>query len=110
MQSVRMNNQKRGEIHLAFAMYKNRQKTVFDTLVFNRQTSENRTNTDYFVVCPKITHSSILLTIPVAVSDSVSAGCRHLPIVDRCHSLLLASSATGSARKRPLLLSYINLL
>ena len=27
---------------------------------------------------------------------------------DRCHSFLLASSATGSARKRPLLLSYIH--
>ncbi len=54
-----------------------------------------------------ITHSSILLTIPVAVPDSVCACSCRLPIVDRCHSFLLAASATGSARKRPLLLSYI---
>ena len=30
-------NQKRGEIHLAFAVYKNRQKPAFDANAFNRR-------------------------------------------------------------------------
>ena len=51
----------------AFAMYKKSLKTLFlHQCVQWGKPHKNRSNTDYFVVCPKITHSSILLAMPVA--------------------------------------------
>ena len=59
--------QKRGEFHLAFAMYKNRQKPDFDTDAFNGANQRKPYCLCTFqAVCPIIPHSSILLTIPVA--------------------------------------------
>ena len=58
---------KRGEIHLAFAMYKNRPKPDFDT---NASGGANQRKAQclcgFQAVCPIITQASIRRTIPVA--------------------------------------------
>jgi len=60
--------------------------------------------------CPIITHSSILLTIPVAVPGVLLADGAAASLTDRGHSLRSLDSATGGAPIAPQLLSYIFLL